>query len=365
MQLRASLQAHVLKRQFSRLAFRGVMKLAWRRHGRCDATHLARVGAPRHLRFNVGALKHLAYVILGSSIGRQLFPTFHGAIKLRALWHHRSTLEIVERDLIGRNHTSACTGFDRHVANRHALFHRQRSHAVASVLDDITGSASGPDLADQIEDHVFGGDTGRQLAIDSQFQRLRFELQQGLSRKHMFDFAGTDAKGQCAKRAVSRCVAVTADDDHAGLSVAILRTDHMNDALSHVMNIKQRDPKLFAVRTQRFNLLAADFVCDRQTTVAGRHIVIGCRDGAFRSANGPLVQSQSVKGLRAGDFVNQVQIDIQNRRFAGGAATTCRSQILSSMVRGVWDNDDGLDDAAEETEATDMLLCGGKKAEVR
>ena len=87
------------------------------------------------------------------------------------------------------------------------------------------------DLADEVQDHVLGRDAGAELAVDAELERLGLRLQQRLRGQHVLDFAGADAEGQRAERAVRRGVAVAADDRHAGLRVALLGADDVDDAL--------------------------------------------------------------------------------------------------------------------------------------
>ena len=69
--------------------------------------------------------------------------------------------------LVRRDHAGARAALDRHVADRHAAFHRERADHVAGIFDDVAGAAGGADLADDGEDHVLGGDARRQLAVDA------------------------------------------------------------------------------------------------------------------------------------------------------------------------------------------------------
>ena len=53
---------------------------------------------------------------------------------------------------------------------------------------------------------------------------------------------------------MGRGVTVTTDNGHPGLS-GRSRSNDMHNALTHIIDVKQCDTKLFAVFTQRFNLL--------------------------------------------------------------------------------------------------------------
>ena len=153
-----------------------------------------------------------------------------------------------------------------------------------------------------------------QFAIDAKFERLGFELQQRLRRQHVFDFAGPDPEGERTERAVGGRVRVAADDRHAGLGVTVFGADDVNDALADVADVKQRDAEFRAVGPQGFDLLATDRVSDRQAAVGRGNVVVGRGDRALRTTNGTLVDSQSFERLRAGDFMDQMQVDVDNRR---------------------------------------------------
>ena len=71
---------------------------------------------------------------------------------------------------------------------------------------------------------------GRETPIAHDTHGLRLALQQALRRQHMGDLGGADAEGKRAKGAVRRRVAVAADNRHAGLSEAELRSHHVHDA---------------------------------------------------------------------------------------------------------------------------------------
>jgi hypothetical protein len=71
----------------------------------------------------------------------------------------------------------ASAALDRHVANRHAVFHRQRPDDVARVFDAVTDAAARGDLANEIQDHVLGRDARAELAVDTQLERFGLRLQ--------------------------------------------------------------------------------------------------------------------------------------------------------------------------------------------
>ncbi len=77
-----------------------------------------------------------------------------------------AAFEVGEGGGVGGDHAGAGTGFDAHVADRHAAFHGEGADGGAGVLDDVAGGAGGADLPDDVEDDVLGGDAVGEGAID-------------------------------------------------------------------------------------------------------------------------------------------------------------------------------------------------------
>ena len=142
-------------------------------------------------------------------------------------------------------------------------------------------------------------------------------LRQGLRGEHVLDLARADAEGQRAERTVRRRVRVAADDRHAGLRVAHLRTDHVHDALSGGAPRVERDAELVGIGLQRLHLTCADLVGNR--TVGRRHVVIHRGDGELGAANGAFVHAEALERLRARHLVHEVQVDIEQVGLTVGA----------------------------------------------
>ena len=60
----------------------------------------------------------------------------------------------------------ARAGLDRHVADRHAAFHRQIADRFAGVFDHIAGAAGGADFADDGENDVLRRGAVGEFAVD-------------------------------------------------------------------------------------------------------------------------------------------------------------------------------------------------------
>ena len=160
---------------------------------------------------------------------------------------------------------------------------------------------------------------GRQFAVDVDRHRLERPQRQRLGGEHVLDLRGADAHRQRAEGAVGGGVAVAADDRHARLGQPELRADDVHDALLDVAHRVQPDAEFGAVAPQRLDLGARDRVGDRLVDVDRRHVVVLGGDREVGSAHRAAGQPQSVEGLRAGDLVDEVQIDVDQIGFTRGA----------------------------------------------
>ena len=131
----------------------------------------------------------------------------------------------------------------------------------------------------------------------------------------MLDFRSADAQrhaGECAVRAGMR---ITADNRHPRQGGAIFRADHMNHALPPVLERKIGQRAGFAdIRIERFNLQTRHGVFDTAFPMIRRRIVIGGRHDR-RNAPWPASgQFKPLEGLRTGHLMNQMTVDINQRR---------------------------------------------------
>jgi len=128
----------------------------------------------------------------------------------------------------------------------------------------------------------------------------------------VLDLGGSHPERERAEGTVRRGVAVAAHDRHPRLRQAELRTDDVDDALATATGRVQRDPEFRAVRTQRVELSARERV--RHSPGEGRDVVIHRRNREIRPANAAAGKTEPVERLRRGDLVDQVQIDVEQRR---------------------------------------------------
>src|SRR5699024_8646404 len=232
----------------------------------------------------------------------------------------RAALEVVEGRLVWGDHAGSGASLDGHVADGHAGFHRQLLDGLATVLNDVPLAAAGADLRDDGEDQVLGGDTRLQLAADLDGHGLEGLQRQGLGGQHVLDLGGADAHGDGAEGTVGGGVGVTTHHRHSRLSQAELWSDGVDDALIDVAHRVQADAKLFGVLAQSRDLQARSLVLDVQQVSTddasrGDVVVLGC-DGQVRTTDRAAGLAQPVEGLRRGDLVDEVEVDVQQVRVA-------------------------------------------------
>ena len=153
-----------------------------------------------------------------------------------------------------------------------------------------------------------------------------------LGGEDVLDLAGADAERQRAERAVRRGVAVAADDRHARLGDAQLRPDDVDDPWRSEPSEKSGMPNSAQLRSSASTWTRLSWSLMRAATArpVGGDVVVGGRERAVRAAHLAAGQAQAVEGLRAGDLVDEVQVDEQQAR-----GHLVASQILSNSVLGI------------------------------
>jgi hypothetical protein len=146
----------------------------------------------------------------------------------------------------------------------------------------------------------------------------------GTGGEDVLDLAGADAERQRAKRAVSRGVAVAADDGHARLGQAQFRADDMDDAAMGAGHAVQRDAELGGIGLHLPDLRSRQRVGDRHAERRRRDRVIHRRDGTLRTTDLQTALAEAGKGLRRSDLVHQVEVDIQDGRRIGSFGNDMR-----------------------------------------
>lgn len=262
-------------------------------------------------------LHHRVEVRVG--IGDQRAPQRDRRLQVGALGRERATLHVGNRLFVHRHHANARTGFDGHIANGHAAFHRQVADRAAGKFQCMAVAAGGADPADHRQHDVLGGHAERQRAFHAHLHVLHLLGDQALRGQHMLDLGGADAVRQRTERAMRGGVRIAADHGHARQGGALLRADHMHDALARIVHLELEDAEVVAVLIQRLHLQARDFVGDRlQPALAlgtrGRHVVVGRGDVGVDAPRLAPGQAQAFERLRRGHFVQDVAVDVDQRR---------------------------------------------------
>ena len=278
------------------------------------------VGPPGHKRFELRRVKEYFSVELGALIGVQGRPVLHRCIPRFTLGCVGTPLHVVKRRLIRCDNSRARTRFDGHVANGHPTVHAERSNSATAVFEHVPLPAAGTNFCDDRQDDVFGTDARRELALDVDGHRFEWLQGQSLGGQHVLDFAGADSKRHGAEGAVGRGVGIATDDCHPGHRQSQLRSHHVHDALFDIAQGVKSNPELFTVRAQRLDLDPRGGLRDGFVDVDRGGVVVFGRDGEVRPANNATGLAKAIKGLWAGDFVNQVKVNVEQVGFALGAA---------------------------------------------
>ena len=309
---RAGLQPHVIQRP------RDGVDLAALEIRRCghfcgDRQHVFGGGAPCDRRRNLFAFQRHHLVEMRALIGEERLPIGKCCLPRGAFRGMRTAHAILIGRFIRRDQTSARATLDGHVADSHAAFHRQIANGLAAIFDDVAGAARRACLADDGHGDVFRSDAGAQLAGDFHLHVLGFLLDQRLRGQNVLHFRCADAMRQRAERTMGRGVAVAANNSHAGQRPALLRPHDMHDALTHVGDGVVVDAELLGVLIKRINLNAAVFGHGGGIGAVqrGRHVVIRHGDGFLGRTHGAACHAQALKGLRRGDLMDQMAVDVE------------------------------------------------------
>ena len=128
----------------------------------------------------------------------------------------------------------------------------------------------------------------------------------------MLDLGGADAVRQRAECAMGRGVAVAADDRGARQGEALLGADDVDNALTLVVLVEIFNAELGRVVGQRLDLNPAFLVLDAERPVRrGRDIVIDHGQRLLRRTHLAVHGAQAFERLRAGHFMHQVPVDIE------------------------------------------------------
>ena len=101
---------------------------------------------------------------------------------------------------------------------------------------------------------------------------------------------------------------VATDHGHAWQGCALLRADDVNNTLTDVRHIKFGYPKVRAVFIQRLHLQTGHRIGNALITICGWHVMIGYRQIPGNAPGFAASQTQAVKSLRGGHFMQQLPV---------------------------------------------------------
>ena len=109
----------------------------------------------------------------------------------------------------------------------------------------------------------------------------------------------------------------------------------MHDALTLVTHGEEGEAKLCSVVAQNLHLLCRDGVGDRQVNVGCWNVVIFGSNSEVGATQWAAGHAQTIEGLWAGDFMHEVQVDVQQVGFAFGAVHNVLVPHLLRQCHGV------------------------------
>ena len=146
----------------------------------------------------------------------------------------------------------------------------------------------------------------------------------------MLHFRRADAVRQRAEGAMRGGMAVAANDGHAGQRKALLRADNVDDALADIVLGVIFDAEFGRIPGQRLDLDAAFLVLDAELAVRrGRHVVVDDGERPLRMAHGAAGHAQALESLRAGHFVHEVTVNVEQ---AGAVVLAVDDVVVEYLV---------------------------------
>ena len=154
----AGLEPHVRERTGQAVAPDRIPHRRGVGHGAGDGPAVLRARAPRDDRRNLGGVDRDLPVEPRIRVGRERPPFRERASPVVAPRRERPAFEVGVGRLVRCDHPCAGARLDRHVAEGHPSFDRERADRGARVLERVAGAAAGADAGDQVEGEILGGD---------------------------------------------------------------------------------------------------------------------------------------------------------------------------------------------------------------
>src|SRR5699024_2114391 len=187
-----------------------------------------------------------------------------------------------------------------------------------AIFDDVSLAAASANLSDDSQNQILGRNAFFQLTLNLNSHGLERLQRQSLGRHDVLYFRSTNAHGDRTKSTVGRSMRVTADDGHAGLGNAQLRTNGVDDALLFITHRVQAHSEFLTVIAQRRYLGTGSLIDDFQQVAGlnsqGGHVVVLGRKMQLGVAHLSSGQAQAIKSLWAGNLMQQLGIDVNQIR---------------------------------------------------
>jgi hypothetical protein len=120
-------------------------------------------------------------------------------------------------------------------------------------------------------------------------------------------------------------VAIAADNRHARLGQAEFRANNVNNSLSPIPNIVERNSRVLAVLAESLHLLGCDLVLNDEAVFRrGWHVVVDSRERQVGTTHLPACKTEPLERLWRSDFVYQMKVDVNEGRFTGGLSHEVR-----------------------------------------
>src|SRR4051812_15997356 len=130
----AGLQAHVSKSIDDRVALKWVGDAGRIRDRIADSHSHAWISSIGDHRLDrVGIDRDLA-IVARAFIRWELFPASDSGVPIGAFWGICAPIDVLESGVVGSDQARAGAALDRHIADGHALFHRERADGGPAVL---------------------------------------------------------------------------------------------------------------------------------------------------------------------------------------------------------------------------------------
>ena len=311
-------QPHIVQGALVALLAGGVGLILRLRHNPADGYHHIRRGTPADMGLDISGIELHHRIKMGIIVRLQCLPVGNGLVPGLAGGREAGALDIGDGFLVDTDQPHPGTPFNGHVADGHAALDGQGADGAAAKLDGVACATRGADLADNGQDHILGGHSGAELSVHLDQHIFHLAGDQALGSQHMLHLGGADTVGQAAESAMGGGVGITTHHGGTGQGYPQLWANHVDDALTDVVDLELGDAKFVAVIVEGLHLNAGDFVDDGADAAAallpvGGHVVVRRRHiavGAPRLAAG---HAQAVEGLGRRHFVDDVAVDVEQR----------------------------------------------------